>query len=105
MPQGGREFRDPRDHSLRHPVGRASRWTVGEASMEVLSGFFSLFFGALFVLHGYIGVKFHELPLKGGRRLHGRTAVVRGWIHIVVGVLLALVGIGMLGYSVAIKIL
>jgi hypothetical protein len=42
--------------------------------------------------------RFHELPLKGGRRLHGRSAVVRGWIDVVIGVIFVLLGVGFVGY-------
>jgi hypothetical protein len=62
------------------------------------TGLVSLAVGMLFVLHGYPGVKFHELTLKGGRRLHGRSAVVRGWIHVVIGVICVLLGVGFVGY-------
>jgi len=64
----------------------------------LLAGLVQLAVGVLFVLHGYVGVKFHELPLKGGRRLHGRSAVVRGWIHVVIGAIFVLLGVGFVGY-------
>jgi len=64
----------------------------------LLAGLVVFAVGALFALHGYTGVKFHELSLKGGHRLHGRAAVVRGWIHFVIGGIFVLLGVGFVGY-------
>ena len=70
---------------------------------HLVTGLVQIVVGLLFVFHGGVGVKFQELPLKGGRRLKGRSAVVRGWIHIVVGAIFTSLGIGFVGYWLAIK--
>jgi hypothetical protein len=59
-------------------------------------GLIWLVFGAFLVFHGYYGVKFQEMQLKRGRKLYGRSAVIRGWIHLVVGVISVCFGGGVL---------